>query len=244
MSSDSISPSNLPPLSSSARLSASTSKMRGSRPSAICFGRSTISPMPTMTGMWSSERGEVGLVIVFCFHFLNTGRPRPEERPLGRVSKDEAVNSLMVRDGAPDSARALPGARLLTMRISLLRHQRVQMLYCLDKIFLEFLHHGAGGFHAVDQADALSDEVADEVARLRVTGGRGAIDGVERVAADDALQRHRQRAGAVGPAVPRIGPDRTQLAGRLSGAAPGADGVARGGRDHFFAEDFGGLGFD
>nr|WP_213742650.1 hypothetical protein [Bradyrhizobium sp. dw_411] len=44
-------------------------------------------------------------------------------------------------------------------------HQRIHVLHGLDEIFLEFLHHGAGGFHAVDQADALSDEVADEVAR-------------------------------------------------------------------------------
>src|SRR5260370_4137860 len=43
--------------------------------------------------------------------------PHPEERPLGRVSKDEqnGVTSWF-GDGAPDSASALPGARLLTMR--------------------------------------------------------------------------------------------------------------------------------
>jgi len=34
-----------------------------SRPSAISFGRSVISPTPTMTGMRSSEMGEVGSVI-------------------------------------------------------------------------------------------------------------------------------------------------------------------------------------
>ena len=38
------------------------------------------------------------------------------------------------------------------------------MLHRLDKIFLEFLHHGAGGFHAVDQSNALSDKIADEIA--------------------------------------------------------------------------------
>src|SRR5512140_1024617 len=118
------------------------------------------------------------------------------------------------------------------------------MLDRLDEILLEFLHHGARRFHAVDQADALSDEVADEVARLRVAARSGAVDRVEGVAADDALQRHRQRAGAVGSAVPGIGPYRTQLTRGLASAALGADGVARGGSDHLFAEDFGGLGFD
>jgi len=101
----------------------------------------------------------------------------------------------------------------------LLRHQRVHVFDRLDEIFLEFLHHGTGGFDAVDQADALSDEIADEVARLRIACRRGAVDGVESVAADDALQRHRQRAGAVGAAVPRVGPDRAQLPRRFAGAA-------------------------
>jgi hypothetical protein len=40
-----------------------------------------------------------------------------EERALARVSKDETTQAFMVRDGAPDSASALPGERLLTMRI-------------------------------------------------------------------------------------------------------------------------------
>ena len=119
-----------------------------------------------------------------------------------------------------------------------------EMFDCVDKVFLEFLHHRAGGFDAVDQADALADEIADEVARPGVAGGGGAIDRIERVAADDALQRHRQRAGAVRPTIPGVGPDRAQLPRRLAGAAFGTDGVARGGRDHLFAEDFGGLGFD
>src|ERR1700682_3509606 len=69
MSSEPISPSNLPPESCSARLSASSSRVRGSRPAAISFGRSTISPTPTMTGMRSSGTGE-GVFMVFCFHFL------------------------------------------------------------------------------------------------------------------------------------------------------------------------------
>jgi hypothetical protein len=43
-----------------------------------------------------------------------------EERPLGRVSKDAPIVP-MVRDSAPDSASALPGERLLTMRVHPLR---------------------------------------------------------------------------------------------------------------------------
>src|SRR5260370_16497670 len=86
-------------------------------------------------------------------------------------------------------------------------HQRVHVLHRLDKIFLEFLYHGAGGFHAVDQSHALSDKIADEIARLFVAGCRRAIDAVEGVAADDALQRHRQPAGAVGPPAPPTLPD-------------------------------------
>ena len=52
------------PSSASARLSASTSRASGSRPCVISFGRSTISPTPTMTGMRSSGRGTV---VMFCF---------------------------------------------------------------------------------------------------------------------------------------------------------------------------------
>ena len=36
---------------------------------------------------------------------------------------------------------------------ALLRHQRIHVLDRLDELFLEFLHHGTCGFHAVDQAD-------------------------------------------------------------------------------------------
>src|SRR6266550_4360016 len=61
-----------------------------------------------------------------------------------------------------------PSWTIDTLQMRLLRHQRVHMLHRLDEIFLEFLHHGACGFHAVDQADALSDKIADEVARLRI----------------------------------------------------------------------------
>src|SRR5882672_3655242 len=42
-----------------------------------------------------------------------------EERALARVSKDETTRAFMVRDGAPDSASALLGERLLTMRINM-----------------------------------------------------------------------------------------------------------------------------
>src|ERR1700682_5144012 len=69
------------------------------------------------------------------------------------------------------------------------------MLHRLDEIFLEFLHHGACGFHAVDQADALADKIADEVARLRVACGRGAVDRGEGVAAGDAAGVFRGRPG-------------------------------------------------
>src|SRR4051794_37089515 len=81
----------------------------------------------------------------------------------------------------------------------LFRHQRVHVLHRLDELFLEFLHHAAGGFYAVDQANTLSDKIADEVAGFWVACGGRAVDGVKRVAADDALQGHRKRAGAVGP---------------------------------------------
>src|SRR5882757_2222751 len=107
-----------------------------------------------------------------------------------------------------------------------LRQQRVHVLDGLGKILLELLHDGAGGFHAVDQADALADEVADEVARLGVAACRRTVDRVEGVAADDALQRHRQRAGAVRAAIPRVGPDRAKLPRGLAGAALRAHRVA------------------
>src|SRR5216683_7384937 len=156
MSSDSISPSNLPPLSASARLSASTSKARGSRPLAISFGRSTTSPTPTMTGMRSSGTGDFGIFSCFTFgcqfdasfYFpsLRAKRSNPSRR---KKSMDCFVRCAPRNDGS-------------------FRHQRVHVLHRLDEILLEFLHHGARGFHAVDQADALADEVADEVARLRI----------------------------------------------------------------------------
>src|SRR5258705_6283911 len=110
-------------------------------------------------------------------------------------------------------------SQTLNMRISLLPHQRVHVLHRLDKIFLELLHHASSGLHAVDQADALADKIADEVARLCIAGGDGAIDRFEGVSADDELQRHLQRAGAVGSAIPRGGPDRTLLPRLLSRAA-------------------------
>ena len=69
MSSEPISPSNLPPQSASARRSACSSSASGSSPSAISFGRSVISPTPTMTGMRSSETGEE-VFDIFLFLFL------------------------------------------------------------------------------------------------------------------------------------------------------------------------------
>ncbi len=52
----------------------------------------------------------------------------------------------------------------------LLRHQRIHVLDGFGKLFLELLHHRARRLHAVDQADALADEIADEIARLGVAG--------------------------------------------------------------------------
>src|SRR3984893_269509 len=222
MSSDWISPSNLPPLSASARFSACSSRASGSRPDFRSAGRSVISPTPTMTGIRSSE---TGVFVIFLLSLLNVFSPHPEERALARRLEgwSQRMNS------RPSFETRVKNA-LLRMRSEdmhertikdwlLLRQQRVHVLHRLDKIFLELLHHGAGGFDAVDQADALADKIADEIARLRVAGGGGAVDRVEGVAADDALQRHRQRAGAVGTAVPGIGPDRAQLSRGLAGAA-------------------------
>src|SRR6266478_802485 len=225
MSSEAISPSNFPPLSASARFSTSTRRVRGSSPAVISCGRSMISPTPTMTGMRSSETGEVEVVMVSCFHFPSNHFAADivflrHCEPTGRreAPPDDRLGET-IHKGAARVDCFVAALLAMTGLSRLLRHQRVHMLRRLDKIFLEFLHHGAGGFHAVDQSNALSDKIADEIARLLVAGCRRAIDGVEGVAADDALQRHRQRAGAVGPAIPRIGPDRTQLPRRLSGAA-------------------------
>ena len=43
-------------------------------------------------------------------------------------------------------------------------HQRIHVFDRVGKILFEFLHDGAGRFDTVDQADALSDEIADEIA--------------------------------------------------------------------------------
>src|SRR5689334_2339429 len=104
----------------------------------------------------------------------------------------------MRSSGTPFMAIASPAT---TTRPSLL-NQPVHVLDRVQKILLELLHHAAGRFHAVDQPDALADEVRDEIPRARIAGGRGMVDRMERVAADDALQRHRQGAGTVGCAVP------------------------------------------
>ena len=99
---------------------------------------------------------------------------------------------------------------------------------------LKFLHHGGRRLYAVDQTDALANKIRHEVARLRVPCGGGAVDRVEGVAADDALQRHRQRAGTVGSAIPGVGPDRTQLPRGFTGSALGTDCIARGRRRGHF----------
>src|SRR5689334_14809990 len=156
MSSDWISPSNLPPLSASARLSASSSKVSGSRPSVISFGRSTISPTPTMTGMRSSGMGDL-LGISSCFF----------QTPISFVIASEAKQSIIpaqMQHGLLRRCAARNDGVLLS-------DQRIHVLDRLDEIFLELLHHRARRLHAVDQADALADEVAHEIARLGVAGG-------------------------------------------------------------------------
>jgi len=134
----------------------------------ISFGRSTISPAPTMTGMRSSGTGEfvfdILLVLFSTFSDLILRR-----RALARRLEGWATTGASWFETREDA--------LLAMRDHfLLRYQRVHVLDGVDKIFLEFLHHGAGGFHAVDQADALADEIADEIARLRIAGGGRPVD--------------------------------------------------------------------
>src|SRR6266700_305691 len=161
MSSEPISPSHLEPESPSARFSACSSKASGSRPLEISFGRSVISPTPTMTGMRSSDTGEVGFVI-FLFRLLGQST---RCRCVYSVIASEAKQSIEQRSKSGLLCRCAPRN---DEGLQLLRHQRVHMLHRLDEIFLELLYHGACGFHAVDQADALSDKIADEVARLRI----------------------------------------------------------------------------
>src|ERR1700687_4250308 len=123
-----MSPSNFPPLSCSARLSASTRRVRGSSPAVISGGRSTISPTPTMTGMRCSDCGAV--VIFSCFRFyLFVSVVIP-----GRC---EASNPESRDSGS--GATHHPG-----MTSELFAHQRVHVLHRFDKILLAFLHHAAG----------------------------------------------------------------------------------------------------
>src|SRR5665811_941818 len=121
MSSDSISPSNLPPLSASARFSACSSKARGSSPDFKSAGRSVISPTPTITGMRSSETGEAGMLLFSLVRLVVIpGRceaSSPESRDSGSGANAPSRNDR-----------------------ELFRYQRVQMLDRLDKVFLEFLH--------------------------------------------------------------------------------------------------------
>src|SRR5258707_4805802 len=186
MSSDWISPSNLPPESCSARFSASSIRVRGSRPAVISFGRSTISPTPTMTGMRSSGAGEVGfdilLVSLSRYQFWLSFFPVIASEAKQSISPGKERMDCFVASAPRNDGDCF----------ALLRHQRIHVLHRLDKIFLEFLHHGAGGFHAVDQADALADQITHEVARLCVACGRGPIDRVEGIPAEDALQWHWQ----------------------------------------------------
>src|ERR1700733_13855513 len=214
MSSDWISPSSWPPESCSARLSACSSSVSGSRPAAISFGRSTISPTPTMTGMRSSGTGEGLFDILASLSGSECAVALRGLRFATAPQGDGYRHGVILRC---ERLRASKDDEVFTLAANtLLRHQRIHVLDRLDEFFLEFLHHRACGFHAVDQAHALADKIADEVARLGVAGRRRAIDRGEGVAADDALQRHRQRAGAVGSAVPGIRPDRAQLPRRFS----------------------------
>src|SRR5712692_6470347 len=155
MSSEPISPSNLPPLSASARFSAASSSASGSSPSAISFGRSVISPTPTMTGMRCSETRAVVLGI---FLVSLSGQPIRRGRCILRhCERSEAIHLSAKQVWIASSRSLSSGAHSrdpLAPRndgegLQLLRHQRVHVLHRLDEIFLEFLHHGARGFHAV-----------------------------------------------------------------------------------------------
>src|SRR5205085_917371 len=70
-----------------------------------------------------------------CFSLLRTGET------LILRSAERASRRIKATDVASWFETAL--TRLLTMRNSI-RHQRVHVLDGLDKLFLEFLHHGAG----------------------------------------------------------------------------------------------------
>src|SRR4030081_3099285 len=144
MSSEPISPSNFAPLSASARFSACSSKSRGSRPSAISFGRSVISPMPTMTGTRSSGRGEVfsGIVLVSLSNDQFAARvPSPSFRDDAqhrtRNLEIPRCATAHLRSGANAPSRNDGGS---------LPHHRFHALQRLGKGFLEFLYHAPGGF--------------------------------------------------------------------------------------------------
>src|SRR5437899_1075544 len=129
MSSDWISPSNLEPESPSARFSACSSKASGSRPLEISFGRSTISPTPTMTGMRSSETGEA-VFGIFLFHFLDA-RLAVALRGLRFATAPQGDG---YRHGVILRSGHLAASRRMRVKHSL-RDQRVHVLHRLDKFF-------------------------------------------------------------------------------------------------------------
>src|SRR5437868_2836650 len=148
---------------------------------------------------------------------------------------------LMVRDTLLRNAPHHEDWNLGTRRSELWLSLRDELLHVLDrfeKFGLEFLDHRAGGFDGIDHADTLADKIADQFAGALVAGGGRLVDCYEGLGRDQRLQRHRQRAGAVRAAVPRVGPHRAQLPRRLSGAAARAYRVTGSRRDHLLAENF------
>src|SRR5487761_1652527 len=102
--------------------------------------------------------------------------------------------------------------------------RRVQIADPFGEFLHELLHHSAARLDAVNQSHALSDEIGNKLACLRITFLGRALRGGERGFADQALQWHWQRAWAI-RTLPRIGPRRAQLAGWFSGSAPRTHGV-------------------
>ena len=123
---------------------------------------------------------------------------------------------------------------------------RSSVLDRLDKIFLELLHHGAGGFDAVDQADALADEITSrgrEPARCRQPPrDRSSLKASRLMMLASGIGSAH---GAVRSAVPARRSTPSATAAQCLPVRPlEADRVARGRRDHLLAEDFGGFGLD
>ena len=122
----------------------------------------------------------------------------------------------------------------------------VHVLDRLDKIFLELLHHGAGGFDAVDQADALADEITSrgrEPARCRQPPrDRSSLKASRLMMLASGIGSAH---GAVRPRSQRVGPHRAQLPRSACRCGPWKRTASR--EDaaiYLLAEDFGGFGLD